>query len=70
MNGFSRNSRNAQVWCYQKAGSRAVRLEVRGFWREASEAWQQAASIAPWTAWQAFARQRAERCRRRCQELR
>ncbi|HHE5566445.1 TPA: hypothetical protein ACPEZQ_004241 [Escherichia coli] len=66
MNGFSRNSRNAQVWCYQKAGSRAVRLEVRGFWREASEAWQQAASIA----WQAFARQRAERCRRRCQELR
>ena len=21
MNGFSRNSRNAQVWCYQKAGA-------------------------------------------------
>lgn len=63
MNGFSRNSRNAQVWCYQKAGSRAVRLEVRGFWREASEAWQQAASIAPRTDWQQFARQRAGRCR-------
>ncbi|HAW2835710.1 TPA: hypothetical protein JLR02_004465 [Escherichia coli] len=66
MNGFSRNSRNAQVWCYQKAGGRAVRLEVRGFWREAAEAWQQAASIAPRTAWQQFARKRAEQCRRRC----
>lgn len=62
MNGFSRNSRNAQVWCYQKAGGRAVRLEVRGFWREAAEAWQQAASIAPRTAWQQFARKRAEQC--------
>ncbi|ENW8953036.1 hypothetical protein E4T96_24840 [Shigella flexneri] len=66
MNGFSRNSRNAQVWCYQKAGGRAVRLEVRGFWREAAEAWQQAASIAPRTAWQQFARKRAEQCHLRC----
>lgn len=70
MNGFSRNSRNAQVWCYQKAGSRAVRLEVRGFWREASEAWQQAARIALRADWQTFARQRAERCLCRCREQR
>ncbi|HFV8968368.1 TPA: hypothetical protein ACIAEW_005421, partial [Escherichia coli] len=27
MNGFRNHSRNAQVWCYQRAGSRAVSLE-------------------------------------------
>lgn len=67
MNGFSRNSRNAQVWRWQRAGNRAVSLEVRGLWQEAAEAWCRAAHTAPRADWQAFAQQRAERCRRRCQ---
>ncbi len=66
MNGFSRNSRNAQVWCYQKAGAGLSGWKSGGFWREAAEPWQQAASIAPRTAWQQFARKRAEQCHLRC----
>ncbi len=30
MNGFRNSSRNGQVWCWQRAGSRAVILEVSG----------------------------------------
>ncbi|EIQ4656382.1 hypothetical protein RAL67_004335 [Salmonella enterica] len=70
MNGFRNSSRNTQVWRWQRAGNRAVRLEVRGLWLEAAEAWCRAAHTAPRADWQAFARQRAERCRRRCQGLR
>ncbi|MGV5674573.1 hypothetical protein ACVN3P_24795, partial [Escherichia coli] len=54
-----------QVWRWQRAGSRAVSLEVRGFRKEAAEAWLLAARVAPRTDWQQFARQRAERCQRR-----
>ncbi|EKG5126815.1 hypothetical protein O3Q89_005207, partial [Escherichia coli] len=53
------------VWRWQRAGSRAVILEVSGRWMEAAEAWRRAASVAPRTDWQQFARQRAERCQRR-----
>ncbi|EMW3958732.1 hypothetical protein AAE169_004288 [Escherichia coli] len=67
MNGFRNSSRNTQVWRWQRAGNRAVRLEVRGLWLEAAEAWRRAACVAPRTDWQQFARKRAERCRRRCQ---
>ncbi|WHG71774.1 hypothetical protein QDW94_27000 (plasmid) [Escherichia coli] len=66
MNGFRNHSRNAQVWCYQRAGSRAVSLENRGFWKEAAEAWLLTARVAARTDWQRFARQRAEHCQRRC----
>lgn len=65
MNGFRNSSRNCLVWRYQRAGGRAVILEVRGRWMEAAEAWRQAACIAPRTDWQQFARQRAEHCHRR-----
>ncbi|WP_106661458.1 hypothetical protein [Escherichia coli] len=65
MNGFRNSSRNGQVWRYQRAGSRAVSLEVRGFRKEAAEAWLLAACVTPRTDWQQFARQRAERCQRR-----
>ncbi|HCQ3204773.1 ANR family transcriptional regulator, partial [Escherichia coli] len=51
---------------YQRAGSRAVSLENRGFWKEAAEAWLLTARVAPRTDWQRFARQRAEHCQRRC----
>ncbi|EDV1166108.1 hypothetical protein [Escherichia coli] len=61
MDGFRSHSRDAQVWRYQ----RAVSLEVRGFRKEAAEAWLLAARVAPRTDWQQFARQRAERCQRR-----
>ena len=37
MNGFRNSSRNGQVWCWQRAGSRAVILEVSGRWMEAAE---------------------------------
>ena len=43
MNGFRNSSRNGQVWCWQRAGSRAVILEVSGRWMEAAEAWRRAA---------------------------
>ncbi|EDE3917767.1 hypothetical protein [Escherichia coli] len=43
MNGFRNSSRNGQVWRYQRAGSRAVILEVSGRWMEAAEAWRRAA---------------------------
>lgn len=65
MNGFRSHSRDAQVWRYQRAGNRAVSLEVRGLRKEAAEAWLLAARVAPCTDWQQFARQRAERYRRR-----
>ncbi|EMX5560871.1 hypothetical protein AAHG77_004618 [Escherichia coli] len=45
MNGFRNSSRNGQVWCWQRAGSRAVILEVSGRWMEAAEAWRRAASV-------------------------
>ncbi|EEA7255378.1 hypothetical protein TX45_004499 [Salmonella enterica subsp. enterica] len=66
MDGFRSHSRDAQVWRYQRAGSRAVSLEVRGFRKEAAEAWLLAARVAPCTDWQLFVLQRAERCQRRC----
>lgn len=47
MNGFRNSSRNGQVWRYQRAGGRAVILEVSGRWMEAAEAWRRAACI-PW----------------------
>ncbi|HIF8134419.1 hypothetical protein U9067_21385 [Escherichia coli] len=59
MNGFRNSSRNGQVWRYQRAGGRAVILEVSGRWMEAAEAWRRA-------DWQQFARKRAEHCHRRC----
>ncbi|EFM2099343.1 TPA: hypothetical protein L1V88_004978 [Escherichia coli] len=65
MNGFRNSSRNGQVWRWQRAGSRAVSLEVRGFRKEAAEAWLLAARVAPRTDWQQFARKRAEHCHRR-----
>ncbi|WP_185183019.1 hypothetical protein [Escherichia coli] len=37
MNGFRNSSRNGQVWRWQRAGSRAVILEVSGRWMEAAE---------------------------------
>ncbi|MGR0260098.1 hypothetical protein, partial [Klebsiella pneumoniae] len=52
MNGFRNSSRNGQVWRWQRAGSRAVSLEVRGFRKEAAEAWLLAARVAPRTDWQ------------------
>ncbi len=47
MNGFRNSSRNGQVWCWQRAGSRAVILEVSGRWMEAAEGWRRAACVAP-----------------------
>ncbi len=38
MNGFRNSSRNGQIWRWQRAGSRAVILEVSGRWMEAEEA--------------------------------
>ncbi|WP_434218282.1 hypothetical protein [Escherichia coli] len=37
MNGFRNSSRNGQVWCWQRAGSRAVILEVSGRRMEAKQ---------------------------------
>ncbi|HBE4025620.1 TPA: hypothetical protein KL678_004885, partial [Escherichia coli] len=54
MNGFRNSSRNGQVWCWQRAGSRAVILEVSGRRMEAAEAWRRAAGVAPRTDWQQF----------------
>lgn len=47
MNGFRNSSRNGQVWCWQRAGSRAVILEVSGRRMEAAEAWRRAAVLRP-----------------------
>ncbi|EER9981215.1 hypothetical protein FAW53_003726 [Escherichia coli] len=52
MNGFRSHSRDAQVGRYQRTGNRAVSLEVRGFWKEAAEAWVLAARVAPCADWQ------------------
>ncbi|EFI4461783.1 hypothetical protein [Escherichia coli] len=65
MNGFRNRSRSSKVWCWQRAGGRAVILEVSGRGIEAAEAWIRAAHIAPRTDWQQFAWQRAEYCQRR-----
>ena len=51
MNGFRNSSRNGQVWRYQRAGGRAVILEVSGRWMEAAEAWRRAACVTPRTDW-------------------
>ncbi|MGU4242944.1 hypothetical protein [Escherichia coli] len=56
MNGFRNSSRNGQVWRWQRAGSRAVILEVSGRWMDAAEAWRRAAGVAPRTDWRQFAR--------------
>ncbi|HGX0655768.1 TPA: hypothetical protein ACNR1F_004827, partial [Escherichia coli] len=45
MNGFRSHSQDAQVGRYQRTGNRAVSLEVRGFWKEAAEAWLLAARV-------------------------
>ncbi|HAL3370228.1 TPA: ANR family transcriptional regulator [Escherichia coli] len=66
MNGTGRDSQNSGVWHYRQVGRRAVRLEVRGDWPGAAEAWLRAAQSAPRTDWQQFARKRAEHCHRRC----
>ncbi|MEL3440549.1 hypothetical protein [Escherichia coli] len=55
MNGFRNSSRNRQVWRYRRTGNRAVSLELRGFWKDAAEAWLLAARVAPRTDWQQFA---------------
>lgn len=65
MNGFRNRSRSSQVWRWQRAGGRAVTLEVRELWAEATDVWWLAAHIAPRTDWQQFAWQRAEHCQRR-----
>lgn len=56
MNGTGRDSQNSGVWRYRQVGRRAVRLEVRGDWPGAAEAWLRAAQSAPRTDWQQFAR--------------
>nr|WP_252393015.1 hypothetical protein [Escherichia coli] len=66
MNGLRRSSRNAQSQNYQQAGSQAVRLEVRGRWREAAGAWRRAAQMASRAEWQQSALRRAEHYQRRC----
>lgn len=58
MNGTGRDSQNSGVWRYRQVGRRAVRLEVRGDWPGAAEAWLRAAQSAPRTDWQQFARKR------------
>ncbi|EJB9965742.1 hypothetical protein MXI91_004491 [Escherichia coli] len=45
MNGFRNSSRNGQVRRWQRAGSRAVILEVSGRWMEAAEGWRRAAGV-------------------------
>ena len=47
MNGFRNSSRNGQVWRWQRAGSRAVSPEVRGFRKEAAEAWPRLPVLLP-----------------------
>ncbi len=47
MNGTGRDSQNSGVWRYRQVGRRAVRLEVRGDWPGAAEAWLRAASLLP-----------------------
>ena len=59
MNGTGRDSQNSGVWRYRQVGRRAVRLEVRGDWPGAAEAWLRAAQSAPRTDWQQFARKGA-----------
>ncbi|MFV2601085.1 hypothetical protein ACNIU1_26400, partial [Escherichia coli] len=59
------SSRNGQVWRYQRAGRRAVILEVSGRWMEAAEALRRAAGVAPRTDWQQFDRKTDEHCHRR-----
>ncbi len=49
MNGTGRDSQNSGVWRYRQVGRRAVRLEVRGDWPGAAEAWLRAAQSAPRT---------------------
>ncbi|MFP1592789.1 hypothetical protein ACLB1M_33420 [Escherichia coli] len=66
MNGLRNSSRNGQVWCWQRAGSRAVILEASGRRMEAAEAWRWAAALRPCRYWQQFARKRAAHCHRRC----
>lgn len=68
MNGFIRISRDDHIWRYQRAGSRAVWLEIRGQWMAAEAAWRRAANIAPRTDWKQFAWRRAEYCYRCYQE--
>lgn len=66
VSGHVRNGDGMRTGCYQQAGNRAVRLEVRGYWLEAAEAWRRAACVAPRTDWRQFALKRAEQCHRRC----
>ncbi|HAX5209462.1 TPA: hypothetical protein JZG45_004326 [Escherichia coli] len=63
--GYLRNS-DGRICRYQRAGNRAVWLEVREMWMEAAEAWHRAAYMAPRADWQQFARKRAEYCHQRC----
>lgn len=65
MNGFRKQFTERSGWRWQRAGSRAVILEVSGRWMEAAEAWRRAAGVALRTDWQQFARKRAEHCHRR-----
>ncbi len=59
---------NVRVKHYRKAGSKAVLLEMKEFWAHASEAWRDAAQLAPYTDWEAFARKRACVCARRAEK--
>ena len=40
-------SEHSGIYRYQRVGRHAVRQEIRGFFREAAEAWQNAARLAP-----------------------
>ncbi|EJC3601457.1 ANR family transcriptional regulator [Salmonella enterica] len=58
-------SEHSGIYRYQRVGRHAVRQEIRGFFREAAEAWQNAARLAPCEAWRDFALKRASACRKR-----
>ncbi|EIH0546744.1 hypothetical protein DDM22_004682, partial [Escherichia coli] len=44
-------SEHSSIYRYQREGRHAVRQEIRGFFREAAEVWQNAARLAPCEAW-------------------
>ncbi|MFP1484687.1 hypothetical protein ACLB1S_32235 [Escherichia coli] len=47
-------SEHSSIYRYQREGRHAVRQEIRGFFREAAEVWQNAARLAPCEAWRDF----------------
>ncbi|AJF59381.1 hypothetical protein ACKXKF_004105 [Escherichia coli] len=59
-------SEHSSIYRYQREGRHAVRQEIRGFFREAAEVWQNAARLAPCEAWRDFALKRASAYRCKC----